>query len=154
MEWYRVDVGFPRSPKVAALARELGVKRDAATVAVLRLLDFAAVACETGDLTAVHADDVAEAMGLRGGQRVVDALVACGVLDRAGGRLTIHGWWERQGPLLAGRERTRRVAGSGNAAPADGSDKPAEASGEANPAVKRVRKASAPAAAADGTAAE
>ena len=52
------------------------------------------------------------------------------------------------------RPRTRRVAGSGNAAPADGSDKPAEASGEANPAVKRVRKASAPAAAADGTAAE
>ena len=52
------------------------------------------------------------------------------------------------------RPRTRRVAGAGNAAPVDGSDKPAEASGAANPAVKRVRKESAPAAAADGNAAE
>ena len=44
----------------------------------------------------------------------------------------------------------RRPAGT-NAAPADGSDKPAEASGaEAKPAVKRVRSVAAPAAAADG----
>ena len=44
----------------------------------------------------------------------------------------------------------RRPAG-GNAAPADGSDKPAEALGADNkPAVKRVRKVAAPAAAADG----
>ncbi len=44
----------------------------------------------------------------------------------------------------------RRPVG-GNTAPADGSDKPAEASGaEAKPAVKRVRKVAAPAAAADG----
>ena len=53
------------------------------------------------------------------------------------------------------RPRTRRVAGPGNTAPADGSDKPSEASGaEAKSAVKRVRKENAPAAAADGTAAE
>jgi small subunit ribosomal protein S3 len=43
----------------------------------------------------------------------------------------------------------RRPAG-GNAAPADGSDKPAEALGADKPAVKRVRKVAAPAAAADG----
>jgi len=44
----------------------------------------------------------------------------------------------------------RRLAG-GNAASADGSDKPAEALGADNkPAVKRVRKVAAPAAAADG----
>jgi small subunit ribosomal protein S3 len=45
----------------------------------------------------------------------------------------------------------RRPVG-GNVAPADGSDKPAEAIGaDANkPAVKRVRKVAAPAAAADG----
>ena len=44
----------------------------------------------------------------------------------------------------------RRPAGS-NAAPADGSDKPAEATGaDAKPAVKRVRTVAAPAAAADG----
>ena len=49
------------------------------------------------------------------------------------------------------RPRTRRIAGAGNTAPTDGSDKPAEATGAA-PAVKRV--ANAPAAAADGTAAE
>ena len=52
------------------------------------------------------------------------------------------------------RPRTRRVAGAGNAAPVDGSDKPAEASGAATPAVKRARKESAPAAAADGSTAE
>ena len=52
------------------------------------------------------------------------------------------------------RPRTRRAGG--NAAPVDGSDKPAEATSgaEAQPAVKRARKESAPAAAADGTAAE
>jgi small subunit ribosomal protein S3 len=46
----------------------------------------------------------------------------------------------------------RRPPLAGNAAPADGSDKPAEAIGaDANkPAVKRVRKVAAPAAAADG----
>lgn len=57
-----------------------------------------------------------------------------------------------------GGERTRsRRAGAGNTAPADGSDKPAEASGEAKPAVKRAPKAtqeSTPAAAADGNPAE
>ena len=59
----------------------------------------------------------------------------------------------RGGDSRTDRPRTRRVGGS--AAPADGSDKPAEASGaEATPAVKRARKESAPAAAADGTAAE
>lgn len=52
------------------------------------------------------------------------------------------------------RPRARRVAG--NAAPVDGSDKPVEATSgaEAKPAVKRARKESTPAAAADGTAAE
>ncbi|MBH1963474.1 MAG: 30S ribosomal protein S3 [Comamonadaceae bacterium] len=50
----------------------------------------------------------------------------------------------------AGRGAPRRGAGGSNAAPADGSDKPAEAAGaDAKSAVKRVRKA-APAAAADG----
>jgi small subunit ribosomal protein S3 len=43
----------------------------------------------------------------------------------------------------------RRPAG-GNAAPADGSDKPAEAGANANAAVKRVRKAAPATAAADG----
>lgn len=65
---------------------------------------------------------------------------------------------ERRGPRGArrdgrGGERrggARRGAGS-NAAPADGSDKPAEATGaDAKPAVKRVRQVAAPAAAADG----
>jgi small subunit ribosomal protein S3 len=53
----------------------------------------------------------------------------------------------------ASRPAARRPVGA-NAAPADGSDKPAEATAGADatkPAVKRVRKASAPAAAADGT---
>ena len=51
----------------------------------------------------------------------------------------------------APRAGARRPVGA-NAAPADGSDKPAEALGaDANkPAVKRVRKVAAPAAAADG----
>ncbi|MBS0499892.1 MAG: 30S ribosomal protein S3 [Proteobacteria bacterium] len=45
----------------------------------------------------------------------------------------------------------RRDARGGAGAPADGSDKPAEGQGaDAQPAVKRVRKAAAPAAAADG----
>jgi small subunit ribosomal protein S3 len=50
--------------------------------------------------------------------------------------------------------RTRKLAGAGNAAPADGSDKPAEATAGAEApktTVKRVRKTAAPAAApADG----
>ena len=53
----------------------------------------------------------------------------------------------------AARPAARRPVGA-NVAPADGSDKPAEATAPADttkPAVKRVRKASAPAAAADGT---
>ena len=56
-----------------------------------------------------------------------------------------------RGPGGDRRGAPRRDArGGGNAAPVDGSDKPAEASGaDAQPAVKRVRKA-APAAAADG----
>ncbi|MEN9888801.1 MAG: ribosomal protein, partial [Pseudomonadota bacterium] len=54
-----------------------------------------------------------------------------------------------RGPAGDRRGGPRRPSGT-NAAPADGSDKPAEASGEAKPAVKRVRKVAAPAAAADG----
>jgi len=61
----------------------------------------------------------------------------------------------RPGDRPAGDRRggPRRVAGAGNVAPADGSDKPAEASGAEAPktTVKRVRKVVAPAAgAADG----
>ena len=58
----------------------------------------------------------------------------------------------RGGPGGDRRGGPRRDArGGGNAAPADGSDKPAEAAGaDAKPAVKRVRKAAAPAASADG----
>ena len=48
----------------------------------------------------------------------------------------------------AGRGPRRPVGG--NTAPADGSDKPAEAGGADNNAVKRVRKVAAPATAADG----
>lgn len=58
----------------------------------------------------------------------------------------------RSGDRPSGDRRPagRRPAGAGSA-PADGSDKPAEASGaDAKPAVKRVRKVGAPAAAADG----
>jgi small subunit ribosomal protein S3 len=52
----------------------------------------------------------------------------------------------------APRGAVRRPPLGGNVAPADGSDKPAEATGiDANkPVVKRVRKVAAPAAAADG----
>lgn len=62
-------------------------------------------------------------------------------------------------PRRAGRGGERpsrgRRAGAGNTAPTDGSDKPAEASGEAKPAVKRApKKESTPAAAADGNPAE
>ena len=47
----------------------------------------------------------------------------------------------------------RDARGGSNAAPADGSDKPAEGQGaDGKPAVKRVRKVAAPAAAADGAA--
>ncbi|MDR1968676.1 MAG: 30S ribosomal protein S3, partial [Burkholderiaceae bacterium] len=67
---------------------------------------------------------------------------------------------DRRGPRRDGRRDGRGGAGErrggprrggSNAAPVDGSDKPAEATGaEAKPAVKRVRKVAAPAAAADG----
>ena len=59
----------------------------------------------------------------------------------------------RPGERPAARPVARRPVGA-NVAPADGSDKPAEATASVDttkPAVKRVRKASAPAAAADGT---
>jgi len=57
----------------------------------------------------------------------------------------------RGGPGGERRGGPRRDGRGANAAPSDGSDKPAEAAGaEAKPAVKRVRKVAAPAAAADG----
>ncbi|WP_137895649.1 30S ribosomal protein S3 [Ramlibacter sp. 2FC] len=56
----------------------------------------------------------------------------------------------RPGDRGPGRGGPRRAMGT-NAAPADGSDKPAAAGGaDAKPAVKRVRQVAAPAAAADG----
>ena len=59
----------------------------------------------------------------------------------------------RGGPGGDRRGGPRRDARGGTGAPADGSDKPAEAAGaEAKPAVKRVRTVAAPAAAADGAA--
>ena len=63
---------------------------------------------------------------------------------------------ERRGPRgprrdSRGRGGPRRAGGGAGGAPADGSDKPAEAvAADAQPAVKRVRTAAAPAAAADG----
>ena len=58
---------------------------------------------------------------------------------------------ERRGPSSARRGASRRDRTVANAAPVDGSDKPAEATGgDAKLAVKRVRQVAAPAAAADG----
>jgi len=54
-----------------------------------------------------------------------------------------------RGPAGDRRGGPRRASVT-NAAPADGSDKPAGAGGDAKPAVKRVRTVAAPAAAADG----
>jgi small subunit ribosomal protein S3 len=56
---------------------------------------------------------------------------------------------DSRGPAGDRRGGPRRASGT-NAAPADGSDKPAGAGGDAKPAVKRVRTVAAPAAAADG----
>ena len=56
----------------------------------------------------------------------------------------------RPGGDRAGAGRGPRRPVGGNTAPADGSDKPAEAGGADNNAVKRVRKVAAPATAADG----
>lgn len=58
---------------------------------------------------------------------------------------------ERRGPRSARRGASRRDRTVANAAPVDGSDKPAEATGgDAKLAVKRVRQVAAPAAAVDG----
>ncbi len=109
MEWLRLDAGFFGHPKVGALARRLGVSRDAAALAVLRVLCWAAQTCEDGDLTGAHEDDIAEAARVPGDPGAfVQALVDAGWIDRDGERLTLHGWAERQAPLLLGRERVRR----------------------------------------------
>lgn len=112
MAWLRLDADLPGHPKLARLARALGIPMAHAVGLFVGLLGWAMRYRPSGDLSAVDAEDLAVAAGWDSDpEALVNALLAARLLDRDGGSVRIHGWDEKQGPYLRklARDRERRA---------------------------------------------
>ena len=108
MAWIESHTTLGRHPKTRRLCRLLNLSLPQA-VGHLHLfwhwvLEFA----ESGDVTEFDAADLAEGAMWEGDPaEFVDALIACGFLDRVDDRVVVHDWRDYAGRLLADRERKR-----------------------------------------------
>lgn len=107
--WVRVDANMPHHPKVLKLARCLG--DPAALLYVIRLWLWASQFAKDGSLAAHDAVDVAIGCGWNGDPEVLlDALLACKLLDKEKSSVVIHDWEEHQGKHLKAAEADRARA--------------------------------------------
>ena len=105
MFWIRVDSDVADSPKVGALARELGITRDGALALLVKWWGWVARHKHSGDLSGVTAEDISEGCRWRGNpDRLRSALCASGLLDRDG---QVHGWIDMNGRHMTEAERKR-----------------------------------------------
>ena len=105
MDWFRVDSGLPQHHKLGRLARTLRARREQVGWSLVCLWAFAARNRESGDLSGLDPDELAEVSAWDGDAEAWSAaLVKCKLIDEnPDGTRILHGWTERQ-PLLKRRD--------------------------------------------------
>lgn len=114
MAWIESHQELRGHPKLARLARLLGVSKPVAIGHLHLLWWWALDHAEDGDLSAYEAADLADACEWEGEpEALVKALISCGPGDTAGfvdeveGRWVLHNWWQYAGKLVARRQADR-----------------------------------------------
>lgn len=98
MSWSKLHGGSQRHPKVVALEAALGISELEARGLVLGMWAWVIETEPSGDLSAHPPLSIARGLAWRGDpQALIDALVACNLLDRSGDTLTVHDWTEHAG---------------------------------------------------------
>lgn len=119
MAWIEFHQTMPRHKKTVRLARELKLSRREAVGLMCDLWCWALDnADKDGTLTDVDAEDIADAMDYprKQGDKLVDALITCGYMDRVNGALVLHDWYDYAGKLSEKREtdKKRKAAARAN----------------------------------------
>ena len=115
--WFRFESTTPDHPKVAKLARKLGVTRVQALGHLTCLWARVCAAAPDGDLTSYDADDLAVFASWEGDEGLlVEALEGARLIDPVHSEdgeargYELHGWWERaEGHKRAKAARDRRA---------------------------------------------
>lgn len=100
---------MPGHRKIGKLRDGLGLKnRYEAVGLVICIWSWAAVHAPSGDLSDVSAQDLADAAGWRRPpKKLLEALVASGLVDRDGGAIRLHDWGDHQGMLQDALAKSR-----------------------------------------------
>lgn len=119
MAWIEFHQTMPRHKKTVRLARELKLSRREAVGLMCDLWCWALDnADKDGTLTDVDAEDIADAMDYprKQGDKLVDALITCGYMNRVNGALVLHDWYDYAGKLSEKREtdKKRKAAARAN----------------------------------------
>lgn len=112
MTWIRVDITLMRHPKVARVAKAMGVSRHEAVGILIDLWTWCVDYTEGGDLSRISSDDLMAALGVAQDTALIqvdliESLVTAGFIDREGERIVLHDWDIHQGQLLAQRDANR-----------------------------------------------
>ena len=112
MTWIRVDTTLIRHPKVARVAKAMGVSRHEAVGILIDLWTWSVDYAEGGDLSRISSDDLMAALGVTQDTALIkfdliESLVMAGFIDREGERIVLHDWDIHQGQLLAQRDANR-----------------------------------------------
>lgn len=112
MAWIKIDSGLAVHPKTYRLQELLassGVKENWQAVGIIAtLFAWVSVNAYDGDLSKHPVKAISDAIGWRKSpQKLLDALVGAGFIDRDGDRLTVHDWDEYQ-ELAIDRTARRR----------------------------------------------
>lgn len=119
--WIESHVELHGHIKTARLKRALGVGRPQAVGHLHCLWWWAAQHAETGDLSGMTACDISDAAEWEGDPEVfLSAMVAAGFIDQE--PLSLHGWQEYFGKLLASKQASRERAQRGRERAAKASD--------------------------------
>ena len=108
MAWLRSHQELARHPKTKRLARQLGISLPQA-IGHLHLLwwwcmDYA----QDGDISDFDPGDIADACCWEDdADRLLEALVTAGFVDRDGELLHVHDWAENAGRIIEARKRNR-----------------------------------------------
>jgi hypothetical protein len=103
--WIRTEITLPRHPKTRRLSRALNLKRRETVGLLILLWTWAIEYAPSGELSGFAAEDLADATDWKGDiDRLVDALVESGFVDREGAHLRLHDWDSYQGHLLVKRQ--------------------------------------------------
>lgn len=108
MAWIESHQEVGRHPKTKKLARLLGVSLPAAVGHLHYLWWWALDFAQDGVLDKYDAEDIADAMQWDGdADKLVEAMLSSGYIDRTDESLAIHDWRDYAGKLLERREKDR-----------------------------------------------